>query len=69
MLFRKKLPRRCRYCLHGTKVNENEVLCIKKGVVEIDNGCRKFDYDPCKRIPAKLKASDFSKYDTEDYSL
>lgn len=69
MLFRKKLPRSCSYCIHGTKINDDEVLCIKKGIVRIDKACRKFTYDPCKRIPLKPKASDFNKYDNEDFSL
>lgn len=69
MLFRKKMPRCCSYCVSGAKLNENEVLCIKRGVMPIDKSCRKFSYDPCKRIPLKAKASDFSKYDEADYSL
>lgn len=69
MLFRKKIQRSCIYCAHGTKIDDGQVLCVKKGVVSVDGKCRKFDYDPCKRIPAKAKAMDFSKYDTQDYSL
>lgn len=69
MLFRKKLPRCCGYCAHGTQVNSDEVLCIKRGVVRIDRGCSKFTYDPCKRVPLKAKASDFSKYDEDDFTL
>lgn len=69
MLFRKKMPRACVYCANGAKLNDSEVLCVKRGVVSIDKPCRKFDYDPCKRIPQKRKASDFAKYDNEDYSL
>lgn len=69
MLFRKKIERSCSYCLHGTKLNDEQVLCIKKGIVSSDGGCRKFAYDPCKRIPSRPKALDFSKYDEEDFSL
>lgn len=69
MLFRKKMPRSCSYCQHGTRLNEDEVLCIRKGIVRIDRNCRKFSYDPCKRTPLKLKASDFSKYNEKDFSL
>lgn len=69
MLFRKKMPRSCSYCMNATKLNEDEVLCIKRGVRAANKPCRKFTYDPCKRIPSKPKASDFSKYDNEDYSL
>lgn len=69
MLFRKKMPRSCRYCTHGVTVGEEQVLCVKKGVVSWDGGCRKFSYDPLKRVPPRRKALDFSKYDKEDFSL
>lgn len=69
MLFRKKMPKSCSYCIYGTKFNDDEILCIRKGVVSADRHCRKFEYDPCKRIPLKSKASDFSKYDAEDFTL
>lgn len=69
MLFRKKIERSCAYCIHSTKLDDESVLCIKKGVVSIDKKCRKFSYDPCKRVPKKAKALDFEKYDKEDYSL
>lgn len=69
MLFRKKINRACTYCLHGTQIDDEQVLCMKKGVVPVDGKCRKFCYDPCKRIPLKTKALDFKKYNEEDYSL
>ena len=69
MLFRKKHPRLCSYCMHGTALDDGCVLCIKKGVRGSDDCCRKFSYDPCKRIPPKTKAPDFSKYNNEDFSL
>lgn len=69
MLFRKKIERSCSYCQHGTKLDDEQVLCIKKGIVSSCSGCRKFTYDPCKRIPPRPKALDFSKYDEEDFSL
>ncbi len=69
MLFRKKIQKSCAYCQYGTKLNDEQVLCIKKGVVAMEGKCRKFTYDPCKRIPVKAKALDFEKYNEEDYSL
>lgn len=69
MLFRKKIARSCQYCSHASTLNDAEVLCAKRGIISVEKSCRKFSYDPCKRIPAKAKASDFSKYDTEDFSL
>ena len=69
MLFRKKMPRLCEYCRFGTKVDSEQILCVKRGVMPIGAKCRKFTYDPCKRIPSRAKAMDFSKYNSEDYSL
>ena len=69
MLFRKKIERSCSYCLYGASLEDERVLCAKKGVKSLDDKCRKFKYDPCKQIPAKAKALDFSRYDKEDYSL
>ena len=69
MLFRKKIERACIYCQFGTALDDNQILCSKKGLRSCENPCRKFRYDPCKRIPPKTKALDFSKYDEEDYSL
>ncbi len=69
MLFRKKMERSCTYCQYGTQIDEEQVLCTKKGVVSVDGKCRKFEYDPCKRIPPRPKALDSSKFDQEDFSL
>ena len=69
MLFRSKIEKACTYCMHGTQIDQEQVLCIKKGVVPPEGKCRKFCYDPCKRIPVKAKALNFEKYNEEDYSL
>ena len=69
MLFRKKIPHSCAYCIHATRLNENESLCVKRGIVRVDKACLKFRYDPCKRIPLKMKTSNFSKYDNDDFTL
>lgn len=69
MLFRKKIERSCAYCLYGAKLDDEQILCAKKGLRSVEDQCRRFKYDPCKRIPAKAKAMDFTKYDEEDFSL
>ena len=69
MLFRKEIERDCAYCVYGTPIDGDKILCIKKGVVAADKPCWKFKYDPTKRVPAKAKALDFQKYEDEDYSL
>lgn len=69
MLFRKKIERACTYCQYGTKLDEETILCAKKGIKAPEDKCWKFLYDPTKRIPFKAKAVDFSKYEENDFSL
>lgn len=69
MLFRKKIQKSCEYCAHGTCLENNQTLCIKRGLIANVEKCRKFRYDPFKRIPARPKAIDFSRYDDQDFSL
>ncbi len=59
---------RCIYCENGsTTANGQTVLCTKKGVMLPDSFCKKFRYDPLKRVPQTAKIqSDFS---AEDFSL
>lgn len=69
MLFRKSIDRRCSYCQHCTNLNDDQVLCAKRGIMPQDGHCFKFSYDPCKRVPSKSKALNLTKYEKEDYSL
>lgn len=69
MLFRKKIERSCAYCLYGAHLEDGVILCSKKGMKTEQDKCRKFKYDPTKRVPKKAKALDFSKYENEDFSL
>ncbi len=69
MLFRKKIERSCSYCRRAAVLDDGTVLCSKKGLRSALSKCWRFRYDPCKRIPAKAKALDFSKYNDQDFSL
>lgn len=69
MLFRKKIERSCSYCAFGAKLEDDQILCSKSGIRTVDDRCRRFKYDPCKRIPSKTRALDFSKYEKDDFSL
>lgn len=54
LLEKKKYPSVCETCLHGRlSPDGRNVLCVKKGIVETDGKCRKYSYDPLKRIPKK----------------
>jgi len=69
MLFRKKQPRSCLYCTCGTVLPDRQILCSKRGIRPSDLPCRKFRYDPIKRIPPQNNALDTKKYSQEDFTL
>ena len=54
MLFRKKIPGSCQYCAHGVRLEGGQIVCVKKGLLEGDCACRRFHYDPLKRISPNM---------------
>ena len=69
MLFAKKIEPRCAYCQRGTALNEEQVICLKKGVVSAGGHCRAFRYDPLKRVPPKPAVLELGKLRDEDFVL
>lgn len=67
--FEKKMEARCAYCKHGSSLGEERVMCLKKGIVSAAGSCRRFRYDPLRRVPPKPVAADFSRLENEDFSL
>lgn len=52
-LFQKGIEPRCAYCAHGRELNEEQIVCPKKGVMAAGSHCRSFKYDPLKRVPPR----------------
>lgn len=69
MLFTKKIEPRCAYCKRSAALNEEQVICLKKGVVSAGENCRAFRYDPLKRVPPKPAALELGKLRDEDFTL
>mgnify|MGYP004483268221 FL=1 len=67
--FRKDIEPRCAYCAHGSAVNEREVACSRKGVVDSADHCRYFRYDPLRRVPPRPASLDTKAHSPEDFSL
>lgn len=53
-MFSKKVEPRCVYCKRGIALNDDQMVCPKKGIVTAGDSCRAFRYDPLKRVPPKL---------------
>ena len=69
MLFKKDIEPRCAYCKRGAVLDEERVMCMKKGVVSAADSCSRFKYDPLKRVPPKPIAPKFSHLSEEDFKL
>ncbi len=68
MLFDKKIDKSCSYCKFGGAIGNDEIMCLKRGVVPAWHHCRRFVYDPLKRVPPKpqmLTEQGFEKKDFE----
>lgn len=68
-LFRKDMEKRCAYCAFGSAINESEVACARKGVMDAASHCRAFRYDPLKRVPPRPAALKTEQYTAEDFKL
>ncbi len=66
-MFDKTLPKKCEYCLFASPLGEGDLLCKKRGIVRLDDLCRKYKYDPLKREPKKQLISD--NYSPEDFII
>lgn len=67
-LYSKEISPKCLYCSYGRSVNDSkEILCKKTGVMQPDSCCKKFKYDPLKRVPERIKLK--SDFNPEDFKL
>ena len=69
MLFVKNIEPRCCYCQWATPLDGGRLVCAKKGIVICTGSCRRFRYDPLKRVPPKPLAADFAHLKDEDFTL
>ena len=68
-IFRKDIEKRCAYCAFGTTINAREVACSKRGVVDAADHCRRFRYDPLRRVPPRPANFDTAAHSAEDFSI
>lgn len=68
-LFNKDIDPMCLYCQHSHDISAQQVACVKHGLKAPTDKCRKFRYDPLRRVPPRPKKADFSGLTSEDFSL
>ena len=66
--FGQNIEPRCEYCQNGHESADGRmILCPRKGIVERSASCRKFCYDPLRRIPRT--APPLPVFSDDDFSL
>ena len=68
-LFGKHIEPKCAYCAMGVLTDDKKtMLCERKGFTTPDASCRKFVYDPMKRVPT-VSAPPLPEFEDADFSL
>jgi hypothetical protein len=68
-LFRKDLEKHCAYCVNASVLSEEEVACPYRGIAKAEDHCRRFAYDPLKRVPPRPAVLGTAKFSEEDFQL
>lgn len=67
-LYGNNVEASCEYCIHGRKSSDGKaVLCPKRGVMPLYHHCRKYEYDPLKRIP--MSQPKIGEYNINDFKI
>ena len=67
-LYGNNIEPACEICALGHRAADGKsVLCSRKGAVDLYDSCRKFEYDPLKRIPER--PSQKAEHEAEEFEL
>ena len=69
MLFDRNIEPCCSYCLYGTSIGDNQIVCKKRGIMEDDGYCGAFRYEPTKREPEATPDFVVSGHNEKDFTL
>ncbi len=69
-LYGNRIEPACAYCRHGKRTADGRaILCLRKGVVPLYHRCRRYEYDPLRRIPSVRPAAPPTTYTEDDFRL
>ena len=67
-LFGNKQEPRCETCAHGKRsANGTSVLCVQGGALPLTHSCRRYQYDPLRRVPKRRPL--LGDYSAADFAL
>ena len=69
MLYRQKLEPCCACCTSARPISSDAAVCLRRGIVSLSGCCRKFSYDPLKRIPEAPRTLVRKEHSPEEFEL
>ena len=69
MLFDRDIEPNCAYCRFSSMLGDDEVVCIKRGIMSGFGSCGAFTYEPTKRVPGKIYRLRATELSEEDFAL
>ena len=69
MLYRKNIKPLCAYCTRAGQIDNVKMICLKRGIVSVEGSCKRFRYDPLKRVPPRPKPKSVEEFKPEDFLL
>ena len=67
-LYGNNIQPACELCANGRRsLDGKAVLCTKKGVMPLYHHCRRFAYDPLKRVPFRQPA--LNRHEEEEFRI
>jgi len=65
----KKIQPCCAYCRYSSALGRDEVVCIRRGIMESSGNCNAFRYEPTKRQPEGLPVVASTDFTEEDFKI
>ena len=67
-LYGNRIQPTCEICLYGRRSSDGGViLCTFRGIKQLYSHCRRFSYDPLKRVP--FRQPKVEEFTPEDFSI
>ena len=67
-MFNEDIIKKCAHCQNSLSLsNSGEMACKIRGIVNSDDLCRKYKYDPLKRVPKAIKLA--NNYAPDNFNL
>ena len=70
MIYRECETPKCFFCAYSAQLAATEdMICSKAGIVHENSVCKKFRYDPQKRVPKRTPKLNTEKFSAKDFAL